>query len=63
MPELSSKWDIGIPDMFYCDSGEFLFRFDLSDFIENDMMEFSLSRGEECEYDIWDNLVSTSPFR
>ena len=58
MPVLASKYDISVPDVFYCDSSEFMFRFDLSDFVTNDMMYFNLSRGDECEFDIWDNSVS-----
>ena len=62
MPVLASKYDISVPDVFYCDTSEFMFRFDLSDFVTNDMMYFNLSRGDECEFDIWDNSVSHTNF-
>jgi hypothetical protein len=63
MPLLASKYDILIPDVFYCDTSEFAMRFDISDSVTNDMLYFNLSRGDDCEFDIWENTVSFLPDR
>jgi len=55
MPELQSKWDLPVPDIFYCDNSDLIFRFDMSDIVENYMLVFNMTRGEECDIDIWDN--------
>jgi len=58
--ELLSRWDIFTPDLFFCSDGpEFIFRFDVSDMIQDHMVKFGLYRGS-CELagddtDIWDN--------
>ena len=62
MPILQSVWDLPVPDLFYCDTSEFVFRFDMSTIVENYMTKLQLFRGEDCDIDIWDNNVSTSQF-
>jgi len=55
MPVLNSRYDLPAPDLFFCDTSEFLFRFDMSNVVENYMTKVHLSRGENCDIDIWDN--------
>lgn len=52
MPVLESKWDLPVPDLFFCDSDVYIFRFSMSDLVANDMVKPRLSYGENCENDI-----------
>lgn len=54
-PVLQSPFDLPPPNLFFCNTSEFLFRFDLSTVVSNDMTRFHLTRGEDCNIDIWDN--------
>jgi len=59
-PVLRSKWDLPRPDLFFCDSSEYVFRFDLSTIIEDYQIKTYLLRGENCDIDIGGNEVSNT---
>src|SRR5210317_2053559 len=52
MEGITNPWDIGMPDYFQCETAEFLYRYEVSDRIENDMVGMELSRGDDCEIPI-----------
>lgn len=54
-PALLSRWDLIEPDLFFCSDGaDFVFRYSMSDLIEDDMVDFELFR-PGCEINIWSN--------
>jgi hypothetical protein len=51
--DIEDRWEISVPRMFTCgESGEWIYRFTISNYVADDMIGYQLFRGDDCEIDI-----------
>jgi hypothetical protein len=51
--DIEDRWDISVPRMFTCkESGAWIYRFTISNYVADDMIGYQLFRGDDCEIDI-----------